>query len=106
MTFSANRVKKYIEAVSKRLNASLETGKDFVSFIDENSKTIIGFYFEISNDVFTLTDLYYNGDYYPLKANKMFSLNKMIKAVEKAERAAIIQANVEEQFADYEDSLA
>jgi hypothetical protein len=107
MKFTLSRTKKYIEAVQKRLNApSKEVGKNYINFIDSSNKTIIGFYFEYSEDVYTLTDVYYDGDYYPLVQNKVISLEKMIKAVEKAEIDACIRASLEGQFADYEDSLA
>jgi len=106
MTFTANRVKKYIEAVQKRLKATdKEVGRDYVNFINENNKTIIGFYFEIDNNVYTLTDLYYNNDFYPLVKNKAFSLKAMMKAVNRAERKRCMQENMAVSFEEYENSL-
>ena len=107
MQFKLDRVKKYIEATEKRLKASSkEVGENYVNFINESKKTIIGFYFEFNDDVFTLTDLYYKSEFYPLERNKVFSLKKMMKAVKREEIRLCEQENIRDKFEEYEDSLA
>ncbi len=107
MQFKIDRVKKYIEAAQKRLKATdKEVGENYVNFINESKKTIIGFYFEFNDEVFTLTDLYYNSEFYPLEKNKVFSLKKMMKAVEKEEIRLCEQENIRAKFEEFEDSLA
>ncbi len=107
MKLSLSRTKKYIEAVQKRLKASSkEVGKNYVNFIDASNKTIIGFYFESDGDNFTLVDLYFENDFYPVVQNKVFSLKKMMKAVEKAAIKRCMQENMATMFEEYENSLA